>query len=58
MAAEETIRQMLAPGERLDVGRAWEVVELVDSCPNKLAKLIECLWDDDAGVASRAADAL
>jgi len=58
MTAEETIRQMLAPGERLDVGRAWEVVELVDGFPNKLAKLIECLWDDDAGVASRAADAL
>ena len=49
---------MLAPGRRLDAGRAWEVVELVEGSPGKLAQVIECLWDDDPGVASRAADAL
>jgi len=49
---------MLVPGGRLDRGRSWEVVELVDGRPGRLARLIECLWDDDAGVASRAADVL
>lgn len=49
---------MLALGGRLDVGRVWEVVELVEGRPGRLAQLIECLWDDDAGIASRAADAL
>jgi hypothetical protein len=58
MPTTESIRQMLAPGRRLDVGRAWQVVELVEGNPGKLAQLIECLWDDDPGVASRAADAL
>ena len=58
MLHAETIRKMLAPGARLDRGRSWEVVELVDGRPARLAKLIECLWDDNAGVANRAADAL
>jgi hypothetical protein len=49
---------MLAPGARLDVGRVWEVVELIEGRAGKLGQLIECLWDDDAGVASRAADVL
>ena len=58
MPARESIREMLAPGRRLDAGRAWEVVELVAERPRRLEELVECLWDDDAGVASRAADAL
>jgi hypothetical protein len=58
MTAEETLRQMLAPGTRLDVGRVWEVVELIEGRAAKLAQLVECLWDDDPGVASRAADVL
>jgi plasmid stabilization system protein ParE len=49
---------MLVPGGRLDLGRVWEVVELVDSEPRKLARLVECLWDEDPAVANRAADAL
>jgi hypothetical protein len=49
---------MLAPGSRLDVGRVWEVVELIEGRPGRLAQLVECLWDDDAGVACRAADVL
>lgn len=58
MPASETIRQMLTPGKRLDAGRVWEVVELIEGKPGKVAQLVECLFDDDAGVASRAADAL
>jgi hypothetical protein len=58
MHTRETIRQMLAPGRRLDAGRVWEVVELVQGSPAKIAQLIEGLWDDDAAVANRAADAL
>lgn len=54
----ETIRQILAPGRRLDAGRSWEVVELVEGSPARLARVIGCLWDDDDGVASRAADVL
>jgi hypothetical protein len=58
MPSTETIRQMLAPGRRLDVGRVWEVVELIEGRPAKLSKVIECLFDEDPAVASRAADAL
>jgi hypothetical protein len=58
MPSTETIRQMLAPGARLDPGRVWEVVELIEGRPAKLSKLVECLFDEDAAVASRAADAL
>jgi hypothetical protein len=58
MRTTETIRQMLAPGKCLDAGRVWEVVELIEGRPGKLAQLIECLWDDNPAVASRAADAL
>ncbi len=49
---------MLAPGRRLDPGRVCEVVELTKARPAKLAQLVECLWDDDAGLAGRAADVL
>lgn len=49
---------MLAPGRPLESGRSWEVVELVEGQPRRLAQVIECLWDEDHGVASRAADVL
>jgi hypothetical protein len=58
MATKESIHHMLEPGRRLDAGRVWEVVELVDGQPGKLARLVECLWDEDPAVANRAADAL
>jgi len=58
MATKESIREMLAPGRRLEAGRACEVVELIAERPRRLEELVECLWDDDPGVASRAADAL
>ena len=54
----ESIRDMLEPGGRLDPGRVWQVVELVDGQPRKLGQLIECLWDENPAVANRAADAL
>jgi hypothetical protein len=58
MATKESIHRMLEPGKRLDAGRVREVVELVDGRPGKLARLVECLWDEDPTVANRAADAL
>ena len=58
MLSTESIRRMLAPGARLSPGRVWEVVELIEGKPAKIAQLIECLFDDDPAIASRAADAL
>jgi hypothetical protein len=59
MARLATIRSMLMSGRhRLDVGRAREVAKLVLAQPRKTGQLVECLWDEDAGVANRAADAL
>jgi hypothetical protein len=59
MKQRETIRAMLAVGRhRLDGGRAREVAELVLAKPRRMEQLIECLWDEDPGVANRAADAL
>ena len=59
MGKQETIRAMLASGRhRLDVGRAKEVAALVLAKPRKVGQLIECLWDEDPGIANRAADAL
>lgn len=50
---------MLAVGRhRLDGGRACEVAELVLARPRLAGQLIECLWDEDPGIANRAADAL
>jgi HEAT repeat protein len=50
---------MLLPARhRLNAGRAREVAALILAQPRKLPHLIECLWDEDAGVANRAADAL
>jgi len=58
MPATETIRQMLAPGRPFDPGRVWEVVELIEGQPRKLAHLIKCRFDENPAIASRAADAL
>lgn len=58
MPTAESIRQILAPGAPLGAGRVREVVKLMDGRPGKLGQVIECLWDDDPGVASRAADVL
>ncbi len=49
---------MLTGGDRRSIGRADEVADLVRLKPGTTAELIECLWDDDACVSMRAADAL
>jgi hypothetical protein len=41
--------------------RGWEGAEiaaLLLKRPGRTARVVECLWDEDAGVANRAADAL
>jgi len=59
MEKQETIRAMLAKGRhKLDVARTKEVAALILAKPRKVGQLIECLWDEDPGVANRAADAL
>ena len=59
MEKQETIRAMLTRGRhRLDVGRTKEVAALILAKPRRTGQLIECLWDEDPGVANRAADAL
>jgi hypothetical protein len=70
MKKPETIRKMLGPGlgaglgtgfargDRLAVGRAKEVAALLLKNPRKTAQVIECLWDEEPGIANRAADAL
>ena len=58
MAPLKTIRAILAPGRRLDCGNACEVAALLLKNPRKAGQVVECLWDEDAGVANRAADAL
>lgn len=54
----ESIREMLEPGGRLDAGRVWQVVELADGQPRRIAEVVECLWDENPAIANRAADAL
>ncbi|UWZ84311.1 hypothetical protein [Occallatibacter riparius] len=59
MAAKVDLRAELAVGRcAWDCGRVPEVVEWIAEAPRRLPGLIELLWDDDPGVASRAADAL
>ena len=49
---------MLLMGGRIAPGRAPEVAALLLRQPRKTAQVVELLWDEDAGVANRAADAL
>jgi len=66
MKRPESIRTMLCEvdatgrgrGNRLAVGRTKEVAAILLDRPKKAAEVVECLWDEDAGVANRAADAL
>jgi hypothetical protein len=54
-----TLRSLLAVGRNaLDVGRTADAVALIRAQPGKAAQLVESLWDEDPGVASRAASAL
>jgi hypothetical protein len=58
MSARNSIRAMLAGGKRLHPGRAKEAAALLLKDPRQTANVVQCLWDEDAGVANRAADAL
>jgi hypothetical protein len=58
MTKAKGIREMLSAGRRLDLGRAAEVAASLLRNPRKTRQVVECLWDEDCGVANRAADAL
>jgi hypothetical protein len=59
MARQVDFRTELSLGRHaLDSGRVVEVTAWIRNHPRQAGRLIELLWDDDAGVASRAADVL
>ena len=59
MPPTPNLRPLLAQGmHALSRGRVPEVVALVESKPMLAANLLELLWDDDPGIAQRAADVL
>ena len=53
------LRAELAVGRHaLDPGRVPEIAALISAQPHRAGRLIELMWDDEPGVASRAADVL
>src|SRR3954452_16788878 len=53
------LRAELGTGRHaLDRGRVPELAKLISAEPRRVERVIELLWDDDAGIASRAADLL
>jgi hypothetical protein len=59
MTRQNRIRAILAEGRRTQgAGRAFDAAVMVLEEPRLSRQLIECLWDEDEGVAGRAADAL
>lgn len=59
MTAKVDLRAELAVGGiPFHSGRTAEIVEWICEAPRRVPGLIELLWDDHAGVASRAADVL
>lgn len=59
MASGNSIRAvLLMDGNRIAPGRAPVVAKLLLRHPRKTGQVVELLWDEDAGVANRAADAL
>ncbi len=59
MAQPVDLRAQLAIGRSAwDAGRVPEISEWICDHPRRIRRLIELLWDDEAGVASRAADVL
>jgi HEAT repeat protein len=59
MAEHVDIRAQLAIGRSaFDVGRVLEISEWICDYPRRIPRLVELMWDDDPGVASRAADVL
>ena len=59
MAARVDLRAELAVGPHaMHPGRVPEIAEWIGDLPRRIPSLIELMWDDDPGVASRAADVL
>ena len=59
MVQQADLRSKLAVGRNaLDATRVPEVAALVQEQPRNAPRLLELLWDDDPGVANRAADVL
>lgn len=59
MTVKVDLRAELAVGKHaLHPGRVEEIAEWMGEAPRRAPALIELMWDDDAGVASRAADVL
>src|SRR3954453_24135657 len=59
MVGRLNLRAELAIGRHaLDRGRVPELVRTISNQPRRAVRLIELLWDDDPGVANRAADLL
>lgn len=59
MTTRGELRALLTEGRhRLSVGRAREAAALAAAEPRLAGALVELLWDEDAGVATRAVDAL
>ena len=58
MTFRKMIRSMLAGGDRRSTGRSDEIAGMVAQNPGRVVELVECLWDPDACVRMRAADAL
>lgn len=59
MARQNRVRAILAEGRCTQgPGRALDVAVMVLEEPRLDRQLMECLWDEDEGVAGRAADAL
>ena len=55
----QSIHAMLGVGRHsLSIGLVNEVVDRIRLHPRQIEQLVQCLWDDDPGVANRAADAL
>ena len=59
MTVNVNLRAQLAVGKNaFHPGRVCAVVEWMVNAPRRVPALIELMWDDDAGVASRASDVL
>jgi hypothetical protein len=59
MPAKIDLREELAVGRNaFHPGRVCQVVEWIADAPRRVPGLIELMWDDEAGVAGRAADVL
>jgi hypothetical protein len=59
MAEMVDLRAELAIGRHaLDTGRVMLIAEWICDRPRSVPKLVELLWDDDPGIANRAADVL